>query len=798
MKKHLTLMTLFTLCAFIVNAQWVEQATGFSEASRGLRNISIVDANTVWVNAYDGSGANANIQEFSLTTDGGTTWTPGSVNVGNSSLGIAMINALSATTAYAATFTNSASPGGQGIFITTDAGATWTRQTTADYQSSTSFSNVVYFWDESNGFCMGDPINGDFELYTTTDGGENWTIVDGADIPDPLNGEYGYVGQYAASGDHIWYTTNKGRLYHSPDKGYTWTVAQTPLSDFGGTTQSASFDFSSGTNGLVVDNTNNLYETTDGGDTWTELSSTGHYATDIAAIPGMEGTYVNTGGSDGVSFTNFNGHVWTQLEFPGAVLETSWFDVSTGWAASFNTDATTGGIFKFEGTIPSLMNNDLGVINITNPVSGLTLSATEQIKVMVMNLGADAQTGFDVSYTINDGTEVTETSTATINSGATYEYTFTATEDLTATGYYNITAKTVLTDDEDASNDEFSANPYLLSFLPTKKVVYEEGTGTWCGWCVRGLVGLNTMHHNITDGTWIGIGVHNADPMVVTEYDAAVGAFISGYPSGIMDRHPVDIDPGLTELQSYYNVRKNEVPLAKIEATSSWNEGSREITVEVSTTFGLDIETANYNAAVIVVENGVTGTADGYSQANYYNGGTSGDMEDWDGLDYTTAGNPVAAANMTYNHVGRALLGGWSGDAGSIPASITHDTPYSYTYNHTLLADQDENEIMLVGIIIDNATGQIINAVEVELTTVGINAIQNSEFSIYPNPSNGLVKLEGASGAKIMVYNMVGELIYSESNASENCTLNLSHSGNYIVKLIKNNKVFTQKLVITK
>ena len=141
MKRFLFFTALFTLITFVSSAQWVEQATGFATASRGIRNISIVDANTVWACAYDGSGSNANVQEFTKTVDGGGTWTPGTIDVGNTTLGIAMIHGRSATKAYVVAFDQGA--GTQGIYVTEDGGVTWSRQTTADYQGSTSFSNVV-------------------------------------------------------------------------------------------------------------------------------------------------------------------------------------------------------------------------------------------------------------------------------------------------------------------------------------------------------------------------------------------------------------------------------------------------------------------------------------------------------------------------------------------------------------------------------------------------------------------------------------------------------------------------------
>jgi PKD repeat protein len=76
--------------------EWIRQNSGFTTANRGINHISIVDANTVWALGYDGTGAAANVQQFTKTTNGGATWTPGNINVGNTGLGISMIHALDA------------------------------------------------------------------------------------------------------------------------------------------------------------------------------------------------------------------------------------------------------------------------------------------------------------------------------------------------------------------------------------------------------------------------------------------------------------------------------------------------------------------------------------------------------------------------------------------------------------------------------------------------------------------------------------------------------------------------------
>ena len=329
--------------------QWFVQNNNFTTDSRGIRNFSVVDINTVWASAYDGSGGGGNAQEFTKTTNGGNTWTPGTIDIGSPGSGIAMIHGVDANTAYVVAYPNAAGDA-QGIYITTDGGATWTRQNTASYSNPASFVNVVHFWDANVGFCQGDPINGEYELYTTTDGGANWIPVPGANIPDPLPGEYGYVSQIEVVGNDVWYSTNKGRLYHSTDKGLTWTVAQTPLTDFAGATQSGNFSFKDAMNGMIVDNTTNVYKTTDGGATWNQITTTGQvYDLGLCWIEGSDTIF--TTGQSGSSYSIDAGLNWIQIDNQQHV-EVEFFNSMVGWSGYFNT-AGVGGIWNW-GTISNL------------------------------------------------------------------------------------------------------------------------------------------------------------------------------------------------------------------------------------------------------------------------------------------------------------------------------------------------------------------------------------------------------------------------------------------------------------
>jgi len=361
--------------------EWIPQVSSFATPSVGVNYISIVDANTVWATGYDGSGGGASLQLFTKTADGGASWTPGTVDLQDPGLGLSMIHGYDNSTAWAVGYPNA---GGQtgGIWKTTDGGANWTRQNSALYNNSASFANVVYFWNANDGFCQGDPINGEFELYTTTDGGTNWAAVPGGNIPNPENGnEFGYVRQIEVVGDNVWYTTSTGRMYHSTDKGYNWVVYNTPVLDFGGAVNSSSsgnFSFSSATDGLIVDNNGVVYKTTNSGANWTTVNTSGPiYTQGLCFIEGTNTAFSTGGGS---SYSQDGGTTWSLVDTEQH-LYVDFIDTTTGWSGWFNTDNVTNGMWKWQELDPNAGLSEVENTNFVlypNPTNG-------QIHVAVQN-----------------------------------------------------------------------------------------------------------------------------------------------------------------------------------------------------------------------------------------------------------------------------------------------------------------------------------------------------------------------------------------------------------------------------
>lgn len=103
--------------------------------------------------------------------------------------------------------------------------------------------------------------------------------------------------------------------------------------------------------------------------------------------------------------------------------------------------------------VTNLETNDLGITGIISPVSGIDLSETESITVIINNFGGEAQSDFDVSYSLNGASPVTEQVSETLDPLDSINYTFSETADFSAIGSHMLTAFTSLEQDADLSND---------------------------------------------------------------------------------------------------------------------------------------------------------------------------------------------------------------------------------------------------------------------------------------------------------------------------------------------------------
>ncbi len=370
----------FILLSIVINAQtqWTQQTTNMSGTSIGVDQISAVDSNIVWINGFNGSGSTQRAKLCSHTQNGGSTWTAASYNGFGATVFPYVLCGVTYNKAFAIAM-DTVSGGLASFWKTNDGGASWSLVSGVMNTGSTTFADGVMFWGSDKGFCYGDPVNGKFDIYYTTDSGSNWTPVLAANIPVPLSGEFGYNGfEYAAKleGGAAAFLTNMGRVYKTSNYGVNWTLTATaPF-----TTVASGKIYLTGINSMIVAGmatgatTLTWKQTLDNGASWTSYSPTGNFYTySMTYVPNSGNVLVSTSPysiAKGVSYSNDVGANWS--DYIDALLQTSgvnnqclgvgFADPSHGWVGNYST--LSNSILKVVITLPGNATSINGPTNV--------------------------------------------------------------------------------------------------------------------------------------------------------------------------------------------------------------------------------------------------------------------------------------------------------------------------------------------------------------------------------------------------------------------------------------------------
>lgn len=424
--------------------------------------------------------------------------------------------------------------------------------------------------------------------------------------------------------------------------------------------------------------------------------------------------------------------------------------------------------------------------------------ANTTLSVNVTNIGGNAITSLTIDW--NDGTSHAQTITTNIAPGATLTIAHPTAVTYATAVEESLTVSITMVNgvaDADPTNNNGSAIHNTVSQLADKRVVIEEGTGTWCGWCPRGTVAMDYMTATYPD--FIGIAVHNGDPMTVAEYDN--GADISGFPGGNFERIIMGGGVSQASFEAYYNANINDIVPAAVDVAVS-GVGAN-ITLDASATFYTPFAAGDFRLAVVMVEDQVKGTGAAWNQVNYYAGGANGPMGGYELLP-----NPVPAANMLYDHVGRALLGGYNGQAGSVPAVIADGTVGSYSFTYTVPAGSSRDHMHAVALLLNNTTGEIVNAKSISIADGSSASLEESTIAnmiVYPNPTSDMinVQFDGKGGEyTVSTTDMAGVTVatLSMENAVGSQTVALPVSGLaagvYLITVSHNGVSTTQRVTV--
>lgn len=276
----------------------------------------------------------------------------------------------------------------------------------------------------------------------------------------------------------------------------------------------------------------------------------------------------------------------------------------------------------------------------------------------------------------------------------------------------------------------------------TQRVIVEEFTGTWCGWCPGGIQNVEDMVALYGADKIIPVMVHNNDPMA-TAYEPKLAQFfgVGGYPNGMVNRSPINngqsivvaIDRGAYDQKGgtwgyIADQILKQAPAADIDVTYFVDPATNVLTATVKATILADITKQTvFNA--MIIENDVVpanGT-NAWKQANYYAGRAGQESHPW----YSKSN----LVSMTFQEVLREYMGGHLGESAGLPATMKAGEVYTRTFS----------KVIPLGVKVENI--KVIGYLGFTSPTYTGNAIINSNYGTKVAPT---VSITG-SGASIVV-----------------------------------------------
>lgn len=281
----------------------------------------------------------------------------------------------------------------------------------------------------------------------------------------------------------------------------------------------------------------------------------------------------------------------------------------------------------------------------------------------------------------------------------------------------------------------------IFDKLPKHRSVFEEYTGTWCGFCPRGYVALAAMNRLYPDD-FIALSYHNSenasklDPMEVMagqDYPSN----IPGFPAAWLDR-TYQMDPyGGFQSASHKmlidNVWKAACAMpaeADIEVSALLNEAKNAVTATAKVVFPLEIKNSRYGVEYVLVADGLTGTTDDWRQRNYFFNGRQGrdypepEFQQFiEGQEYVsglTFDDVVVATSRLLNN--NQYLPTDVEDGHEYVMPVTFDLNQVRNTGGKKII-QDVNKLRVVALLIDYSDGTVVNAAK-SVSTGQATAIQ--------------------------------------------------------------------------
>lgn len=287
----------------------------------------------------------------------------------------------------------------------------------------------------------------------------------------------------------------------------------------------------------------------------------------------------------------------------------------------------------------------------------------------------------------NETTDVTANCTFYVNSNEISNNTFTS----SVSGEFSV--KAVL--DQKESQEVIFTYHDGTEVNFKKRVLIEDFTGTWCGWCARVAYAIDLVHAETDDAVAVGIHRGSLNPVSIDydpyNYDSSAledilvndFGFNTGYPKAGLNRTTLWTNPEPNNIEQVTAFTQGTNPKLGLAITSSVSGNT--ISLDVNTKFSNDF--SGLKLVVYVLENGLI-----HYQKNY--------------TSYYNAVNPID--DFVHNHVLRDCKTDLMGDAIADNQTYSGNT-YTRNFSFPIPSNiENSNEIEFVAFIVNNS-GAVLN-----------------------------------------------------------------------------------------
>ncbi|MDE7351357.1 MAG: hypothetical protein K2N25_09830 [Muribaculaceae bacterium] len=319
------------------------------------------------------------------------------------------------------------------------------------------------------------------------------------------------------------------------------------------------------------------------------------------------------------------------------------------------------------------------------------------------------------------------------------------------------------------------ATVVIVDEVPVHQTLYEEYTGTWCGYCPRGFAALEYISKNypdfVTASFHYGYGPSSPDPMQVLNFYPSDA--VSSFPSAVLNRMEV-VDPyegtGASDLPVPVVgdiLALNAIPTAwKINISHEWESDDVLVAkAEVANMAGFNNKT--YKIAYLLVADGLSGKSSSWAQSNNYATQTPQYVEELNAFCRRGEYGKSKVAGLVFNDVVISSEG-VMGEAGSIPASLEPEAVAQHVKKFDLSKIKaallpDKNKLRIIAAVVD-ASGEVLNCAKNEVNDCVDSAVDgvfddNAPVEYFnlngmkvAQPSEGIfIRRQGGKADKVII-----------------------------------------------